>query len=231
VSWSFDTKSKRYRSDSTGRFLARKVVTDLRDTVVDAAAKEARDLAGKIVRGEITAAEFREGMRLAIRNSHTANYLFGRGGVRSMTPSDWGRMGQSLRIAYERLEPLVQSVEAGTLSEAQAMNRATMATDGATRSHEDGKSAAWGIAGKVPEMPGDRCVGMSRCRCSWSYAETESTIECTWVLGGDDPCEPCQSNAATYNPWVIPKPYPGSETEPQPVRLFAVDPGWLRIVR
>lgn len=229
MTWSFSPSAKRYRSDSTGRFIAKSVVTEIRDAVVDAAADEARDLAGKVVRGEITAAEFRDGMRVAIRNSHGANYIFGKGGVRSMTPSDWGRMGQSLREQYAYLEDFIRDIQGGIVSEAQAANRAKMYTDGGVKAFEMGQAATWGVAGTIPEYPGENCEGRSNCRCSWIIIETDTDIEATWKLGGEDPCGPCQSNAATYNPWVIPKPYPGSETAPQKVRLFSVNRAGMRV--
>lgn len=218
--WSFDTKARRYRSGETGRFLAKRVVTQLRDDVVAAAAKDARALAERAARGEITAEAFRDGMRVAVRNAQAAEYIFGRGGLNAMGSADFGRLGNTLRTAYSRLERLVFDAGHGTISEAQAANRAQMAIDGGVKAFEQGRAAAWGVAGALPLYPGDNCEGLSNCRCSWTIVDGEHTIECTWTLGGTDPCGPCQSNAARYNPFVIPKPYATPDTTP--VRLSVV---------
>jgi hypothetical protein len=213
--WGFDTKAKRYRAGETGRFLAKKVVVQLRDDVVAAAAKDARNLAERAARGEITPEAFRDGVRVAVRNAQAAEYLFGRGGQNAMTPTDFGRLGGILRQAYARLEPLVMGV--GSISEAQAANRAQMAVDGGVRAYEQGHASAWGVARMLPLYPGDNCLGMTNCRCSWDIKETDTTIDCTWKLGGSDPCGPCQSNAAYYDPYSITKGY--AQPDAAPVRL------------
>ena len=218
--WSFDAHAKRYRSGQTGRFIGKKVVVQLRDDVVSAAAKDARQLAERAARGEVTAEELRAGLRLAVRNAQAAEYIFGRGGVNAMTNADFGRLGSTLRTAYARLEPLILDATTGRASEAQAANRAQMAVDGGVKAFEQGQASTWGVAGQLPLYPGDNCLGMTNCRCSWSISEGDYTIDATWTLGGADPCGPCQQNAARYTPYSIIKPY--ANPEAGPVRLTMV---------
>ncbi len=218
--WSFDVRAKRYRSGETGRFLAKAKVVAIRDTVVDAATREARSLAGQAAKGAISPETFRDGMRLAIRNAHGAEYIFGRGGIPSMTSADFGRLGAEMRRQFTYLDGFAREIEAGLVSEAQAAARAQMYVNGGTKAFELGQSAAWGIEGQLPLMPGDNCLGMSNCRCSWSIHETGGMVEATWKLGGANPCGPCQGNAARYAPLSIPARWAQPQTDP--VRLSDV---------
>ncbi len=218
--WGFSTSAKRYRDLDSGRFLAKKTVIALRDQVVAKGGQEARDLAARAVSGAVTPEVFREEMRIILRNVFTSEMAFGRGGIPSMTSGDFGRLRSTLARAFDRLETLVTDLTAQRVSEAQAANRAQMAVDGGIRAYELGKSSSWGIAGQLPLMPGDNCEGLSRCRCSWSISETDTTIDAYWTLGGSDPCSPCQQNASRWAPWSTPKPY--AVPDNQPVRLAAI---------
>lgn len=218
--WGFDTTAKRYRDLGSGRFLPKRQVVAIRDAVVDAAGQEARSLAERAARGEIAADAFRAGMRVAIRNSHVAQYTFGRGGINAMTPADFGRIGRTLRQQYAYLDRFVIDLRQGTVSEAQAANRAKMYVDSGVKAFEQGHASAWGIATQLPTYPGDTCEGRSNCRCSWDIRETDAGVECTWRLGGNDPCGPCRQNAARYNPYVVPSRWAQPETGP--VRLSAI---------
>lgn len=203
--WSFDTTARRYRSGDTGRFLPRRDVVALRDAVVNAAGAEAQAIGQRVVAGDISAEEFRDSMRLLIRNAHGAQAIFGRGGVNAMTPADFGRLGASLRKQYAYLDGFVADVEAGVISEAQAAARAQMYVNGSVKSYELGQAAAWGLQGQLPEYPGDSCLGLSNCRCSWDIRETADAIEATWKLGSEKPCPPCQRNAENWSPLMLPK--------------------------
>lgn len=218
--WGYDPRIHRYRDLTTGRFLPAKTVVTIRDRVTDAAGAQAREVAAAAARGEISTAAFRESMRTAIRNSHTANYVFGRGGLNAMTPADFGRIGGDLRTQYKFLEGFVADLEAGTLSEKQAAARAAMYINGATRAFEEGQAASHGVNDALPLMPGDNCEGFSNCRCSWEYEDAGAELHAFWTLGGDDPCSPCQQNAAQYAPWVIHKSVAVADDEP--VRFAAV---------
>lgn len=218
--WVYDGAAHRYRDLETGRFLPKSRVVDLRDRVTEAAGAEARALAERYASGTIDAGAFRAGMRDAIKHAHIANYVFGRGGVNAMTQADFGRIGGNLRVQYQFLERFIADVEAGMLSSAQAGARAELYINGSTRSYELGQASSWGLVAALPLYPGDNCDGRANCRCSWSLSETPDTINATWRLGGDDPCGPCQGNAASYNPYVVPKHV--AQTDRAPVRLVAV---------
>lgn len=223
MAWSYDRNVRRYRSGN-GRFLAKSKVVAIRDAVVDAAAKEARDLAAKAVRGEITADAFRAGMRVAIRNAHVAEYSFGRGGINAMTSADFGRIGNTLRNQYAYLENFVTAIESSTLSEAKAAARAAQYMGAGVTSFEQGQAAAWGV--NLPTYPGQLCLGGGSCRCRWDIKETETEIQAQWVTESK-PCDVCAGLGNRYNPFSIPKYRAQPDTTP--VRLSAIKHG-LRLV-
>ena len=216
--WGYDDRVHRYRNLTSGRFLPKRDVVALRDAVVDAAGREARDLARRVVAGDISPDAFRQGMRLAIRNSHVAQYAFGRGGVRSLTQSDFGRIGNTLRRQYAFLERFLIDVQNGTVTEAQAANRANLYINGGVSSFERGHAAAWGL--NLPVQPGDGgtpCLG--NCRCHWDIRETETTIDAYWRTESD-PCSGCMARGERYAPYSTFKPY--AVPDATPVRLAAI---------
>lgn len=205
--WGYDPKAKRYRDLQSGRFLPNRTVSSLRDRVITSAAREARSLAKLAANGDITQAAFKSGMRDLLRNVHGSEAIFGRGGVNAMTSADWGRVGSTLKQQYAYLDKFAAEIgEISGPTEAQAMARAELYVGAAVKSYEQGRAAAFGIAGKLPRYPGDNCIGLGNCRCAWDIQEDDENIDCYWRLGGDDACEPCQGNAADYNPFRIVKP-------------------------
>jgi len=220
IGWLFDPIRRAFKAIG-GRLLGRRQLVSVRDTTADAGAAEMRALAGRAARGEISADAFRAGMREAIRNVHGSQYILGRGGLDAMAASDVRTLGGLLRTQYGYLDGFVRDLGAGRLSDAQAEARAAMYAGHGVGSFERGVAAAWGLHGLLPEYPGERCLGLSACRCSWSFRETEQEIECTWRTGGSDPCVVCQGNADRYRPYAVPKT--AARPDRTPVRLAAVD--------
>lgn len=219
--WGYDRTARRYRDLGSGRFLPRRDVVALRDAVVDAAGAEARSLAERAARGEITPDQFRSGMRVVVRNAHVAEYVFGRGGVNAMGPADFGRLGQTLRSQFAYLERFAFDLQVGKPSEAQAAARAQLYVNGGTLSFERGQAAAWGIGNQLPAMPADGGTPcLSNCRCRWDIKETEAAIEATWRLGAGESCDGCKARAARYAPYSMPRYVAQPDTAP--VRLAAV---------
>lgn len=214
--WLWDAARRAFKAIGE-RFLGRRQLVGVRDTALDAAAAQMRDLAARTVRGEATTGAFRAGMRDLIRNAHGSAYLAGRGGLDAMARSDVRTLSALLRSHDGHLDRFVRDLEAGRLTEAQAGARAELYAGAG--SFERGRGAAWGIRGLLPLYPGDNCEGGPRCRCSWSMVETDDAIECTWRLGGSKPCGPCRDNAAAYSPYTIAKSDAAPDTTP--VRLSA----------
>lgn len=219
--WIWDGKSKRYRDETTGRYLAKSTVQGIRDRVTTEAGIQARELGGQVVRGEITIADFRQQMRDLIRNVHVAEYVFGRGGLNAMTPSDFGRIGGDLAGQYRFLDGFVRDLELGALSEAQAGARAAQYMNAGHRAYEQGHASAWDVESHLPVYPGEDCLGFYFCHCFWDFHSTDTSVEATWTLGSNENhCPVCVEHARAWNPLVIAKDNLGRDR--QPVRLRAL---------
>lgn len=198
--WSFDSRVNRYRDEVTGRFLGRSQVVSLRDRALDAASEQARDLAGRAARGEITIDQFRDGMRQVIRRTETAQYVFGRGGRSAMTRSDYGRLGALVKKQYRALDGFIRDMQFGTLSEKQAQARAALYGSAGVEANGVAESAAWGV--RMPAVPGSDCLGGANCRCWLTYERTEAGVEVTWHTEAN-PCAVCARHGSEWNPLVF----------------------------
>lgn len=199
--WSFDVPSRRYRDGTTGRFLPTAKITELRNALLDNRATVTQSLSEALANRTIDLYSWQQGMRAVIKDSSVAEYLFGRGGVNAMTPSDWGTIGNLVKGQYQYLEGFATEIAAGTLSDAQVASRAAMYAHAGVQAHSMGQEAAYGGRLVLPAHPGTgECL--SRCRCHWSIQEGPEAWVCTWVRISGESCATCISRAAQYNPFV-----------------------------
>jgi len=121
--FSYSKSASRYRSDATGRFVARTQITDLLDT--QTAKLEARlgNLATAAHEGKLSPAYFAEQMRTELRRGHLQNRALGAGGWDKLTPADFGSVGRRLRDDYARVANLARGIKDGTVTLPQALNR------------------------------------------------------------------------------------------------------------
>lgn len=108
----WDGKSRRYR-DQRGRFVARTIVTDARNQIVETTRQKLRALSQDFVDGKITLMEWQLAFKDTIKAGHTLAAGIAMGGKANMTPADWGRVGQMLRIQYEALNRFALELEGG----------------------------------------------------------------------------------------------------------------------
>jgi len=108
----WDKQVSRYRAPN-GRFVARKTVLTARDTIVDDSRRQLRAISEAYVNGKITLLDWQIQMKDTIKAAHTLSAGIAMGGKVNMTPSDWGRVGQMLRVQYEALNRFALDLEAG----------------------------------------------------------------------------------------------------------------------
>lgn len=146
--------------------------------------------------GTLDTLAWRSAMQAELRSAHVAQTALAHGGLGQLTPSARGWVGSELRAQYDYLAGFALDLAQGTVSEAQALARATLyadATLGTYRAAEQRVEAAQGprecrnvlgaaqhceecprlsARGWVPlaEMPapGRRSCG-PRCRCTLEY--------------------------------------------------------------
>lgn len=146
-SFSFDTRTARYRNATTGRFVSTAQVTGLRDAFADRVMGRTDGIVARLVAGDSTIGDFESAMRQHIRDVHLTEYALGRGGRAAMTQADYGRTGAYLREQYGYLRTFRDQIAAGTLTDEQIAARARLYTDSAIGAFERGRSAAFEGAG------------------------------------------------------------------------------------
>lgn len=202
--WTYSAKTRRYRNTKNGRFIGPKQMLELRDQFVTAMQDDMRRLTQRLARRDLSIQDYVLAARQLMRTTHVDEYVLARGGRGQMTPSDWGKVGATLRFQYEKFQAFAQEIADGKMSMAQINRRALMYVDAATQSYEQGQAAALGVT--LPAHPGDgtsECL--TNCKCHWSIVEQADRWECTWVKTAKESCPTCQQRARTWNPLVIPK--------------------------
>lgn len=144
------------------------------------------------------------GMRQAVKDAYTQQYMLGRGGREAMTQADWGALGNMLRDQYRYLDGFANDIRMGRLSEGQIRMRAKMYIDSAVEAYERGRAAARGL--HLPAYPGDgKTPCRVRCKCTWIIRQTPEAYYCTWQLGHAEHCDGCLENAGKWAPLIIPR--------------------------
>ena len=67
-------------------------------------------LAVRMANKEITSSQFGDQLWIAIKDAYIVSYLFGRGGLASMTPQDWGSVGGALGEQRKYLNRFVEQL-------------------------------------------------------------------------------------------------------------------------
>lgn len=212
----WDAVKARFKDSRVGRYLSRKQMTTIRDTTATQAAKEFRALAEQAAKdvkaGVFDAEAFKTAFHASIRNLNASQYILGRGGLSAMTGEDFTALQAILADQKAFASNFAVDLATGTVSEAQAGARGELYAS--VIGYEQGQASAWGIA--LPEYPGQRCLGGSRCRCEWVIVDSVDGIEATWRTEAN-PCGVCAGNAVEYNPFVIAKA--NQQIGGSPVRL------------
>lgn len=121
--YTYSRSAARYRDTATGKFIAKSRVTQL----LEANVNSAEDRMAQIVQGlyakEIAPSMGQILMRDEVRRLSLQNAALGKGGIEQLDFRDYGRAGRQLRDTYTRMTNLVNGIERGEVSMAQALNR------------------------------------------------------------------------------------------------------------
>lgn len=207
MAWQYDEASHRYRDVATGRYLSPTASLSLRDDFQDRQRATLTRLADRLASQDMSVQQWEAAMRTAVRQIHSVEYAYGRGGVNAMTAADDLALRSLVADQWAYLHTFAESARAGLLTPAQIAARAQQYAASSRQSYERGHAAAWGV--DLPAYPGQNTVCKASCRCSWSITETADEFRCTWVRHASDSCSTCLSRAAQWAPLVISKPNDG----------------------
>lgn len=204
--WVWEPRTHRYRNTASGRFVGARQMVQLRDTFIEAQKARTADLAARWASGELTTAQWREGMRLVIKQTYIDQYVMAKGGRGQLTQADYGRIGALVKEQYKFLQGFERDLKNGQMTSAgQVAYRAALYVDSATSSFERGRAEALG-APKLPQYPGDGAtVCRTSCKCHWEIERVTGGWLAYWRLGPvkTEHCPDCYRNAGVWNPLVV----------------------------
>jgi hypothetical protein len=202
--------------EQDGESLTPEQLTELRDDLVDQYAAELGQLAinelglehGEDPANGVTeeaAAAFVLLFMRRVTEAITSAYTIARGGVGGVTQAHWHLVVDIVVRQQTYADGFGAALQAGTVSQAQAVARARMYAGAAVEAFELGKAHRVGFA--APAYPTQGCKGGSNCRCYWSIVEFPDRFEATWKAVGDSAtCEVCRQRAKDWAPFVQAKP-------------------------
>jgi hypothetical protein len=120
------SEAARYRSASSGRFVARREIVSQLDAQIRLGEQRIADLTTAFHEGRISAATWTEQMSTGLRRLHLQSAAQGAGGWDRLNQRDFGRVGGKLQSDYRRLTQFARDIENGNVSLAQALNRADL---------------------------------------------------------------------------------------------------------
>lgn len=197
----WDPASARYRSNSTGRYVARGRIVELLDESIQETQTRMVALTTAFHEGRIAPAVWVEQMSTNLKRLHLQNRALGAGGWDRLTQADYGAVGGRLRAEYQRLGDFAVAIQNGDSSIAQSLNRVNMYAGTARRqywqAHEARQIAAPGMVtiekrnlGHAEHCsdcveyynrgwqmlgtlpePGDESQCMSNCQCTKEYRQ------------------------------------------------------------
>ena len=203
--YTYARRAGRYRSVETGRFVSD---TDIRagvDALVRLSASRMADLARQFRAGEITASEWLAGQMAEIKAAHLAAVLAAQGGRSQMTPADYGRVGQQIRVQYQYARQMVADAIRGKARlngrlDVRAGQYANAARVGFEQTRRRVAQEAGALRERNVQNSGESCAGCRaqtarglvplgmlvpigarspcgpRCRCSISYEGQAVTV-------------------------------------------------------
>jgi hypothetical protein len=164
--WSYDQETNAYVNAQTGKYLSKRETVRLRDEVAEQARRDTTALALALRNGEISKGEFTTQMHQTLATTYGAQYILGRGGMDAMTARDMTHLQEQIVGQFSYVDKFGNDLMSGSVSEAQARNRANMYADAGVQAHERGVASSWNL--DLPAYPADGGTAcMSNCRCHW----------------------------------------------------------------
>lgn len=183
-----------------------------RDDFAEIRAAKSANLARLVASGQMTVSEWQRQMERLTQEAIVQQFWLGRGGKKTMTPSDWQWLDGYVRKQFQEIEYLANQLAIGMYSEAQLSNHGGNMIRRSRAGYEAGNIGAHGIGiGRLPAMPGDgstKCMG--GCHCYWTHHfEDGDWVGSTWnhprvaqPKPGWEPCRDCEYRINTWSPWI-----------------------------
>jgi hypothetical protein len=194
----FDRAVQRYRKNN-GKFVSAAEVAKITQRLLSQAQTDLSTVTELLIDQKINVRTFTGGFADVLKVMHTQAYLLGRGGLKAMTPRDYGIIGAKLGKEYRYLDQFAKDAIAGKLSIAQFRARAKLYATSANTSYEMGRRESHSASGRfnwekrnlAPVQHCDPCVGYA--------AQGWQPINTLPAIGADCDCRANCKCAFTYS--------------------------------
>jgi hypothetical protein len=122
--YTFEDELGRYRSNVSGRFVARKDILSLTDAQINASEARMTDLTTAVMEGRISPTVWQEAMRTEAKQQVLSQAALGSGGWERISQQSYGRAGADLRQLYAKISGTAADIADGKITMAQAQARA-----------------------------------------------------------------------------------------------------------
>lgn len=123
VDYSWNAGSRQY-VDASGKFVARSKVKAALDVVIDAAARDIEDIAGRLQSGQIDIGEWYRETAARIKTINVASAALAVGGTHGLTPSVLGSTAARIKRQYQFLSQFAYELENGLPLDGTFLSRA-----------------------------------------------------------------------------------------------------------
>jgi hypothetical protein len=194
--YGYNNSSARYVDLDTGRFVSRETVFDFVDQAIVTFGLEGENFIVGAIRQNVPLQVVERVLMQELKDGYINSYVPGRGGIQNMTQRDWGIVGRIIRDKYEYVRNFMADIQAGTLSEAQLIERWQLYYNNMVQGYWAGDMEAnraagktemrrtlnskvpcgecqnyagyWDKIGNIP-LPTERCACKANCLCTVEY--------------------------------------------------------------
>lgn len=187
----WNPRTARYRDPLTGRWISRDAVRLLLDRAIAASQQRLQTASDEFRRGELSLDEWQVIMREEIKRTQLAAEMLVRGGRAQMTPADFGRVGQRVRMQYDYLRDFAQALKDGAVrTDGTFLNRAKMYANAARVAFHDSLGDQLAGLGYTHERnilhPAEHCDGcLDETAKGWSDIGTLTPVGQRTCRGND----------------------------------------------
>ncbi len=163
-SYSWDSRSRRFRSTVTGAFLAATAIALALEEYLAASGEGMAQLASQLQSGSLDLAAWEDAMLREIKLTHINAATLAHGGREQMSPADWGFVGVLIRAQYVFLRGWAADLAAGSAPvDGRLVARARLYAQSANATYAAMRARDMRNAGLRFERnvltPGENCAG------------------------------------------------------------------------
>lgn len=138
----WDANTCRYRNRNNGQFYSESKILELAEGYSGNIMERMTELTERFINGDVELATWQNQVARILKDGYIVNAAIGRGGIKQLDFSDYGRIGGHLKFEYRHLNDFAQAIKDGKLSPAQIELRIRMYAEGTRTAYFDGIQSA-----------------------------------------------------------------------------------------